>query len=113
LKDKDDDVRCYTAQALGRIGAEEAIQPLIEALKDENNKVKIFMVSALGHIGQVGTLEKIARSSELDVYDPLIFQLARDLAIRYRNSESDFIPLYPELIHEFKSATDKQNLSSN
>ena len=50
LKDKDDGVRSFAAEALGRIG-KEAVPALIVALKDQNAGVRNSAVYTLGRIG--------------------------------------------------------------
>ena len=52
LKDSDEDVRYYTAQALGKIGpkAKEAVPALIEALKDSDEDVRNYAKEALAKI---------------------------------------------------------------
>jgi HEAT repeat protein len=41
----------YTAWALGKIGAEEAVPALIEALNDQESYVRAYVAQALGDIG--------------------------------------------------------------
>ncbi len=43
--------RCAAAQALGRIGWEGAVEPLIESLRDEDEDVRVDAVGALAAIG--------------------------------------------------------------
>jgi predicted NACHT family NTPase len=50
FKDKDTDVRCRAASALGQIQAKEAVLPLIELLKDKDSDVRGRVASALGQI---------------------------------------------------------------
>jgi HEAT repeat protein len=51
LNDKDSDVRWKAADALGKIGNEAAVSPLLEALNHEYSDMRISAVEALGNIG--------------------------------------------------------------
>ena len=51
LKDKDSNVRAYTAKALVGIKDARAVEPLIAALKDDSSYVREYASNALGEIG--------------------------------------------------------------
>jgi hypothetical protein len=51
VRDKDEDARAEAAQALGEIGDEKALIPLIQALKDRNVQVRETAITALCEIG--------------------------------------------------------------
>lgn len=51
LTDPDSSVRCVAAEALGKIGSEEAIPALSEALADTDGNVRQKVAEALGKIG--------------------------------------------------------------
>ena len=90
-------------EALGKIGSKQAVDALIQALKDEDGDVRWNAAKALEKIGTLETLEKLIQSSEIDIYDPDIFSLARTLAIRFSKEKTPFIPVYPELIVKRKT----------
>ena len=56
-EDIDDDVRWKSACALGKIGDENAVDPLIEALNDDCWTVRENAVKALGNINSTKTVE--------------------------------------------------------
>ncbi|MCK5687116.1 HEAT repeat domain-containing protein [bacterium] len=51
LKDKDPEIRGYSARALGIIAFKESISPLVEALGDSDENVNYWIVYALSNIG--------------------------------------------------------------
>ncbi|MFC1812581.1 HEAT repeat domain-containing protein, partial [Thermodesulfobacteriota bacterium] len=103
LKDRVSRVRDAAIKALGNIDSDKAIEPLIEALKDRVSDVRRKTAQILGAIGPVNILEMLVKNTDIDIYEPEIFSLARSLAIRYCKAETDFIPVYPELIESYKS----------
>jgi HEAT repeat protein len=88
--------------ALGRIGKgnEQAMEALILTLKDNNRNVIRAVASALEECSTEETLKKLIELSqtEVNIYDPDVFYLARKLAIKFNQSKVDFIPVYPELV---------------
>lgn len=60
----DDRQRCLAAQALGRIGAKNALQPLLAALRDDDEDVRADVVEALGSLGDCSALAPLR-----DYYD--------------------------------------------
>lgn len=62
LKDKSPRVRWEAAKALGLIGDERAVAPLIEALEDENPNVRMYSAYALGEIKSPRAVEALVRS---------------------------------------------------
>jgi hypothetical protein len=68
LSDPDSDVRDEAASALGRIGAYEAVHPLIMQLQDKNSTIRSQAAKALGKIGHRDALtvllEGLSDSSE-------------------------------------------------
>ena len=59
-EDRNVDVRVRAARALGRLGGEIVVEPLVEALNDENPQVCITATDALIEIGDVATDALIA-----------------------------------------------------
>jgi HEAT repeat protein len=51
IRDKDEDIRCAAAAALGRSAAESSSEPLVEALMDPKYSVRQSAASALGELG--------------------------------------------------------------
>ncbi|MCP4109723.1 MAG: HEAT repeat domain-containing protein, partial [Desulfobacteraceae bacterium] len=47
------------ADALGKIGSEKALEPLISALGDQDSDVRIYAADALGKIGSEKALESL------------------------------------------------------
>ena len=88
--------------ALGRIGKgnEQAMEALILTLKDNNRNVIRAAASALEECSTEETLRRLIELSqtEVNIYDPDVFYLARKLAIKFNQSKVDFIPVYPELV---------------
>ena len=62
LKHKDDQVRRYAAEALGKMGDARAVEPLIQALKDETGFVANRAALALGEIGDARAVEPLIES---------------------------------------------------
>jgi HEAT repeat protein len=60
LKDKDEDVRSFSAAALGNIKNLSAVEPLIETLKDKDNFVRSSSAKALGKIKDPRAIEPLA-----------------------------------------------------
>ncbi len=85
----------YAAEALGKIGNPEAVQPLIAALNHSDIIVRFNAAVALGNIGNAETLKKLIESLEIDIYHQNIFSLARTLAVRFSKEKRSFIPVYP------------------
>jgi HEAT repeat protein len=59
LKDKDENVREYAAQALGELGDARAVEPLIITLKDKDKNVREYAAKALGKIGDSRAVEPL------------------------------------------------------
>ncbi|MCJ7471087.1 HEAT repeat domain-containing protein [Candidatus Bathyarchaeota archaeon] len=71
LKDEDFHVRIEAAEALGKIGDERAVEPLIEALKDKYDKdrgVRMIAARALGEIGEPAVGPLIEALKDKDNY---------------------------------------------
>ncbi len=66
LRDGDGAHRCFAVRALGRIGARDAIQPLIGATQDPDEDVRCEAVDALGQLGGVGAVAALLDSLRLD-----------------------------------------------
>jgi HEAT repeat protein len=99
LKDEDSKVKLQALSALGEIGnPQEMEEPLISALSDEDWNVKEKAASLLEKIGTPKALKKLIQLSEIDIYDPYIFPLARTLAVRFSKEKLPLIPVYPELV---------------
>jgi HEAT repeat protein len=62
LEHKDSSVRQNAAQALGRIGGEEAVDALIPVLKDKNRFVRQEAIAALGKIGGANLVEPLTHA---------------------------------------------------
>jgi phage terminase Nu1 subunit (DNA packaging protein) len=73
---------------------------LINALHDSDRKDRWGAAGALRDIGTKDTLAKLIQLPEIDIRDPVIFPLARTLAVRASLSKEKlpFIPVYPELV---------------
>jgi HEAT repeat protein len=63
----DDDERITAIDALGRLGAEEAVDGILQYAHDESLPVRKFVVRALGRIGAPGARDGL---SELERADP-------------------------------------------
>lgn len=77
-------VKFFAAQGLGRIGAKEAVQPLITLL-DQNNDEDVYLrhacVLALSRIGEVESIVALAKSDQRDL------RIAAVLVLRRMRSE--------------------------
>lgn len=62
LKDKDADVRIFSANVLGDIKEREALQSLVEALDDPEDNVRAASAEALGKIGDAGAIHALAEA---------------------------------------------------
>jgi hypothetical protein len=62
LCNKDIDIRSRAAEALGRIGDQRAVEPLIKALLDRYSTVIISSANALGKIGDPRASEPLLRA---------------------------------------------------
>ena len=62
VADPDPDVRTSVATALGALGVEKAVKPLLRALDDEDRqKAKVAMLRALGALGDPGAVSTIEK----------------------------------------------------
>jgi HEAT repeat protein len=79
------DVKNKVASVLGKIGNNQAMEALILALKDKERDVIRSAASALEEFGTDETLTKLIELSktEINIYDPDVFCLARRLAIKF------------------------------
>ncbi len=67
LLEKGNDVhRCFSAQALGLIGDEYAVEPLIARLRDEDEDVVIDAVTSLGQLKNVHAVPALLKSYDSD-----------------------------------------------
>jgi len=66
LQTGDEVDRCYAARALGVLGEESAIEPLIERLRDEDIDVCVDAAMALGNIGAKAAIPSLVESLEND-----------------------------------------------
>ena len=67
LKDKDNYVRLYAAEALGETGSERAVDPLIKALEtDEDSDVREWAAYGLGEIGSERAVDSLIKALETD-----------------------------------------------
>ena len=73
LKDEHADVRSSAAEALGRIGDTEAVEPIIPTLKDMDRDVRWKAVEALGRIGGTKAAEELTKALG-DEYEPVGFK---------------------------------------
>jgi hypothetical protein len=77
-----------------------------------DSQLRITAARALEKIDNLDILRKLISSPEIDIYDPIIFRLARAMAIRYckeeKNKEIDFIPVTPKVIKKYRSAATAQ-----
>jgi HEAT repeat protein len=107
LKDDDTLVRSSAAEALGNIRCPESVPALIQALKDVDSEVRYDTITALRKIGTLDVLQKIITSPDVDIFDSDIHLLARALARRNYRENTDFIPVYPELVEKYKKNKNK------
>ncbi|HMB67921.1 MAG TPA: HEAT repeat domain-containing protein [bacterium] len=61
LREGDDETRAAAARALGRIGSEDGVMPLIDALSDSDEDVRLEVVFALGQIGSAEARDALSR----------------------------------------------------
>ncbi|MCP4128158.1 MAG: HEAT repeat domain-containing protein [Gammaproteobacteria bacterium] len=66
LQTGDEVDRCYAARALGTLGEESAIAPLIERLRDEDIDVCVDAAMALGNIGSKQSIPSLIESLQND-----------------------------------------------
>ena len=66
LREGDGAQRCFAVRALGRIGARDALQPLISATQDPDEDVRCEAVDALGRLGGAGAVAALLDSLRLD-----------------------------------------------
>lgn len=62
LKDESSDVRRSVALALGRLGDERVVGPLVESLGDRDKWVRVSVVEALGRIGDRRAIEPLMKA---------------------------------------------------
>ena len=102
LNDENWEVRKTAAIAIEEIGSDKSMPVLIEALGSQDLEFKKFAIKALRRIGKLYILKYIIVSAEIDIYDPYIFELARDLAIKFCEKKVGFIPVHPGIVERFK-----------
>jgi HEAT repeat protein len=61
LREGDDETRAAAARALGRIGTEPGVTPLLDALSDSDPQVRLEVVFALGQIGSAEARDALSR----------------------------------------------------
>ena len=76
---KDEFVRSKAAGALGQIGAHEAVEPLIAALKDKSRDVRKAAAGALAQIGDPAAVDPLIAALD-DVNEAVRIQAAQALA---------------------------------
>ncbi len=69
LKDKDWFVRRDAAEALGKLGDKQSVEPLIACLKDGNNAVRFNAAEALGKLGDKRAVEPLTACLQADAVD--------------------------------------------
>jgi HEAT repeat protein/phage terminase Nu1 subunit (DNA packaging protein) len=89
---EDNKIRHQVICALEKIDNPYAIEVLIIALQDIDFRDNA--ASILRKMANSATLEKLIHSSEIDIYEPYIFSLARTLAVRFSQEGLPFIPVY-------------------
>jgi HEAT repeat protein len=62
LRNKDGEVRCAAARALGKIGDTQAINPLVVALRDSYGNVRAAAAEALERLGDAQTVEPLVQA---------------------------------------------------
>jgi HEAT repeat protein len=96
LADKESDVRGRAASALGRIGSEKAIDPLISALSsDKESDVRGRAASALGGIGSEKAIEPLVTAITTD--KEFLVHFYAELALERIGSEKAVNPLIKAL----------------
>lgn len=100
--------RQSTIEALGDIGSPKAIDPLIKTIIDDNENAK-YAQKALLKIGTLEVLEKIIVDPKIDIFNPHIFSLSRTLAVRFSKIKSPSIPVFQDIIKEYKQCSDIQD----
>ena len=68
--EKDRQVQCDAAKALGKIGDERAVEPLINALKNKDGNVRRESAEALGKIGDTRAVEPLVKALGYGSYGP-------------------------------------------
>jgi HEAT repeat protein len=68
--EKDRQVQCDAAKALGKIGNERAVEPLINALKNKEGNVRRESAEALGKIGDTRAVEPLVKALGYGSYGP-------------------------------------------
>ena len=58
-KKNDTPIRCAAAEALGELGNDRALKPLVEALKDSKSDLQVNAAEALGLIGSARAVEPL------------------------------------------------------
>ena len=90
------------AEALGKIGSDNAVEGLLSALNDEDWYVRGRAADSLGEIGSLTVLETLIQSPDINLYDEDIFPVVRRLAIKHSKSGSPFVPVYCQNLNSSK-----------
>jgi predicted NACHT family NTPase len=105
LKDEDREVKMYAAEALCVVGSNEGYKIFMEILKGKHKDsimLKYQAIRVLKKNANLDILKELIESPEIDIYDPKIFSLARDLVRRFYNEDVSYIPVYPEIVGKFR-----------
>ena len=97
LKDSNGNVRRLAASALGKLGARDAVEPLLDLVANDNYpQVKQYAIKALGRIGDmraIPVLERIAGDKdERDYNRTAAITALRNLGVKASNYADHLIP---------------------
>jgi len=101
LKDEDERVRWYAADALGKTGTRKAVTPLIALLSDESARVRESTAAALGLIGDESAVKPLIKLLE-DV-DSRVAEKAADVLL---SIECESFLLLDSIVNAFYAEED-------
>jgi HEAT repeat protein len=95
LKDQNANVRGNAAEALGKIGDLQALDPLIDALKDKNTAVRVKAAEALGTVGNSRAVKPLLKITLKGLFRKKLQKAAKnaleEISPRLIHDEVDFV----------------------